>query len=104
MTFCFVYMTAPNEAEAEDLGRKLVEARLVGCVNIIPKMKSIYNWNGKISESNEVIIIAKTETRLYSKVQEFIEKHHSYEIPCILQIPIKEGAAPYLDWLRSSMD
>ena len=56
----FIYMTAGSQEEAARIGRELVSSRLAACVNIIPQMRSIYEWEGRLQEDAEVVMIAKT--------------------------------------------
>lgn len=97
----YIYITTSNKEEAKKIGRDLVEQRLAACVNIIDGMESIYRWEGKIEESNECVLIAKTH---YSKVQKLttrVKELHSYDYPCIVSMTITEdeGNKEYLDWL-----
>ena len=96
-----IYITTGSKEEARSIGRLLVEQRLAACVNIIDGMESIYRWEGKIEESAEAILIAKTH---YSKVKALTEKVkslHSYKCPCVISIPLseEEGNADYIKWL-----
>ncbi len=99
--FCFVYVTASSKEEARRMGRVLVEERLCACVNILDKMESIYHWEGKIEESVESVMIIKTRTELFDRLEKKIKELHMSEVPCIVQIEIPAGSAPYLDWIRA---
>lgn len=101
--FCFIYVTAKNVEEAEKLGRAAVEKKLAACANIFPQMRSIYWWQGKIDTSDEAVLILKTKTTHYKKVEKFIVDNHSYETACVLRLPLDGGSKPYLKWLTESL-
>jgi periplasmic divalent cation tolerance protein len=95
-----VFMTAPKEDEATRIARALVENRLAGCVNIIKDIRSIYNWQGKIEDEKEVLLIAKTRKRLFKRLVKKVKELHSFTVPEIIAMPIVEGSTEYLKWLK----
>ena len=95
-----VYITTPDKTEARQLGMALVESRLVACVNIIDRMRSLYWWEGQIQEDQEVILIAKTTENNLPALKAKVNTMHSYECPCILCLPVTDGNEPYMDWIR----
>ena len=97
--FVSLYITAPSGEVGEVIGRTLVEERLAACINIIPGMRSIYRWEGKIETANEVVLIAKSRATLFTKIERRVKELHPYDCPCILAWPIVAGHQPYLDWL-----
>ena len=98
---CWVYMTAGTFEEARKIGQILVEKNLVACVNLIENMTSIYKWEEKLEEGQEVVMIAKTRKKLMSKLIETVNFHHSYECPCILDLPIQGGSTEFLAWIET---
>ena len=98
--FSIIYSTTGNMEEARKIGRILVEEKLVACVNIIPKIESIYWWQGKIQEDNECILLTKTTDKNIEKTIRRIKELHSYEIPDIVSFPITHGHKKYLDWVE----
>jgi periplasmic divalent cation tolerance protein len=96
-----VFMTAPNGEEAERIAEMLVEARLAACVQILPEMKSVYRWQGKIERQPEVLLIAKTTRSKFPELERRVRASHSFEIPEIVALPVLAGSAPYLQWLLS---
>ena len=101
MTECIVYITTNSTEEAEIIGRNLVSRKLAACVNIIGNMKSIYHWEGTIETGEEVIIIAKTKKALVNELIENVKTLHSSQVPCIVAIPIIDGNADFIQWIRN---
>lgn len=96
-----LYVTTKNIEEARWIGHQLVERRLVACANILPKMESIYRWNGGIQRDEECVLILKTQESRVQEATKAIVELHSYEVPCVVSLPIDAGSGPYLDWLRN---
>ncbi len=96
----FIYITASNIEEAGRIGKELVELRLVACVNIIDKVRSLYWWEGEIQDDQEVIMIAKTRDDLVEQLINKVKSLHSYTCPCIISLPIMEGNQDFLRWIR----
>lgn len=97
----FVYITTGSEEEARNIGKALVNQKLAACVNILNGMQSIYRWEGKIEEANEVILVAKTIQANMDELTKLVCELHSYECPCVISLPVssKEGNPEYIDWL-----
>ena len=96
---CCVYMTAGSIEELKNIGHILVEKNLAACVNLLENMLSIYKWEDKLEEGQEVVIIAKTRKILMPKLIETVKTHHSYDCPCILELPIQGGNPDFLNWI-----
>ena len=94
-----VLTTTPTTEEAESLANGLVESRLAACVQIVPKMTSVYEWEGKIERSDEHLLLIKTLPEKYEVVEKFILDHHSYETPEIVAIDAEKVSSGYLKWL-----
>ena len=101
MKYCSVYVIAASEDEARKIGRALVEEKLAACANILP-VKSIYRWQGKIEEAAEAAMFLKTRSDLVDKVIERVKALHSYEVPCVVSLPIEKGNPDYLKWIGES--
>jgi len=95
-----IYSTTGSVEEARKISRILVEEKLVACVNIIPKIESIYRWQGNIEEDNECVLLAKTTDKNIDKTIQIIKELHSYDVPDIVAIPITHGFKKYLDWVE----
>ncbi|HCI71661.1 MAG TPA: divalent-cation tolerance protein CutA [Balneola sp.] len=100
----FLYITTENKDQASDLGRKIIDADLAACVNIIPAMESIYKWENEIHTNSEAILIVKTHISKVQAVTHFLKENHSYECPCVISLNIAEdeGNPEYLKWLYES--
>ena len=98
---CWVYMTAESFEEAKRIGQILVSQNLAACVNLLENMTSIYNWEDNMEESQEVIMIAKTRKILMPKLIKKVNSLHSYDCPCILELPIQGGNPNFLSWIKS---
>ena len=99
--YIVVYVTAPED-EAVNLAKTLVEERLVACVNIVPGLRSIYWWQGKVEDGPEVLCIMKTRGNLFESLRDRVRELHSYEVEEIIALPILAGNLPYLDWIKEN--
>ncbi|MCX6957738.1 MAG: divalent-cation tolerance protein CutA [Verrucomicrobiae bacterium] len=104
MTSMILLMTTfADEVTAAATVRKLVEESLVACGTIIPKAKSIYSWQGKIEESNEVVVFLKTTQALQSTCMKRLKALHSYEVPEIIAIEPTAVSELYAAWIENSL-
>jgi periplasmic divalent cation tolerance protein len=94
-----VYMTAGSMEEARKIASALVEERLAACANILPQMESVYQWKGEIENDAEVVVIAKTKASLAEKLNARVLELHSYEVPCVVTMPITGGNPEFLAWI-----
>lgn len=93
----FVYITCKDKEEAKKISKALLEKRLIACSNMFP-IESMYWWEGKIQEDNEIVILAKTKAPNYNKIKQEVKKLHSYDVPCILKIDV-EANKLYQKWI-----
>ena len=98
-----VFVTCANAEEAAKIARALVNQRLAACVNISSPIRSIYRWQGKLSDDQEVMLVIKTARPLFDRVRRLVEKLHSYQVPEVVCLPIIDAAPNYLNWLTSSV-
>jgi periplasmic divalent cation tolerance protein len=96
-----LYITASSVDEAELIGRTLVAERLVACANLVPGVRSFYQWDGKVQDGEEVLVLCKTRTDLAEGAIARVKALHSYDCPCIVALPIETGNPDYLDWIKS---
>ncbi len=93
-----VLTTCPNNQEAEELARSLVEKHLAACVQITG-ITSYYEWKNKVNKDEERLLLIKTQTERYDEIEQFITRHHSYDVPEIISMPIHNGSDAYLHWI-----
>ena len=98
-----VLSTAGSEEEARRIARYLVERQLAACVNVIPRMESVYRWQGKIESNQECLLVIKTNADQFPAVRDAICELHSYELPECIALSIEDGSSEYLDWLGDSL-
>lgn len=94
-----VMTTTENQVQAELIAHTLVENRLAACVQILPSMISVYQWQGKLEKSTENLLLIKTLAENYTEIEKTIKAHHPYDIPEIISLPIQSGSPGYLVWL-----
>ena len=98
-----VLVTAPSEAAALDIGRKVVDERLAACVSVVPGITSIYHWQGQREETAEALLLIKTRPEGYAALQRRVLELHPYSVPEVLGLPVAEGAPAYVQWVRESI-
>jgi len=96
------YVPCASEKEARNISKILAEEKLVACANIV-KSESMFNWEGELENSDEWIILAKTLPSKFKEVSTRVLELHSYDVPCILGIPIKEVNEEYLNWVKEQL-
>ena len=95
-----VYVTVGSGEEADRMAQALVGEQLAACVNRVRSIQSVYRWQGKIEQNDEELLIIKTRRQLFPALEKRVKELHSYSIPEIIGLPIIEGSADYLTWLR----
>lgn len=96
-----VLTNLPDAAGAEALARRLVEARLAACVNILAPCRSVYRWQDKVESAAEVPLLIKVRRAAYPALENAIRAAHPYELPEIVAVPVSVGLPAYLDWVRT---
>src|SRR6476659_2140885 len=95
--------TTGSDSEAGKIATALVERRLAACVNIIPKIKSVYIWQDGVESAEEFLLVIKTLKAQEEQVQSAVRELHSYELPECIAIAIESGSAEYLEWIADSV-
>lgn len=98
-----VFTTAGSESEARTIAQELVERRLAACVNIVPRIQSVYRWKEEVESAEEYLLLVKTRKDCAEKVQQAIRELHSYELPECVVISMEAGSEEYLNWLDESV-
>jgi periplasmic divalent cation tolerance protein len=96
--YCMILSTCPDIREAEKLALALIENKLAACVQITG-VTSFYEWDRKVNRDTEQLLIIKAKKSLYPEIEAFISKHHSYDVPEIIEIPIGNGLNAYFNWI-----
>ncbi len=99
-----VLCTCPDAVTAKSLAAGLVERGLAACVNVLPEIRSIYRWRGKVHDDGEVLLLAKTTRLAYGSLESWLLEHHPYEVPEVLALPVQAGATDYLDWVLNEVE
>ena len=94
-----IFVTAGSAEEAGRIGRALVEERLVACANVVPAVRSIYRWEGRIADEAECLLILKTRSERFADVEARVRSLHSYRVPEIVALDATQVSTPYLEWL-----
>jgi periplasmic divalent cation tolerance protein len=97
-----VLVTCPSQAVARTIARTLVEERLAACVNLLPRITSVYRWEGKLTVGTEVLLVIKSRRARFPALARRVAALHPYSVPEIIAVPIQAGSRPYLAWLSES--
>lgn len=96
-------VTAKDKPEAHTIAKGLLEKKLAACVNVIDSVESVFWWQGRIDNAQEVLLVIKTKADLMAEVIRTVKSLHSYDTPEIIALPIVAGSQDYLDWIGSSV-
>ena len=103
MSLRLVFVTCPSAVVAANLAKTLVEERLAACGNIVPGLRSIYRWQGKIEDETECLLLLKTTADGFAALEQRVRALHPYEVPEILGVAV-DGALPaYVQWVADSL-
>ena len=94
-----VFVTAPGKDSALALARQVVEESLAACGNLIPNVTSVFRWDEKVTEEEEVLLILKTSVQKSPALIARVAELHTYEVPEVLSLRVEDGFGPYLDWV-----
>ncbi|WP_199610904.1 divalent-cation tolerance protein CutA [Flocculibacter collagenilyticus] len=103
-TYAIVLCTCGSEHAANTLAQQLVELNLAACVNILPNIRSVYKWQGKVEIAQETQLIIKTLVSKFHLLESAIKQHHDYDVPEIIMLPVEGGSDDYLSWINQSLD
>jgi periplasmic divalent cation tolerance protein len=101
MDTLLVITNCPDEKSANAIALAIVEAKLAACVNILPRVQSIYRWQGTVESASEIPLLIKTTAANYPALEKAIAGLHPHAIPEIIALPIAQGLPAYLNWLRA---
>lgn len=103
METILILTNLPDRVVADKLANALVTERLAACVNILPPCTSVYRWEGKVDQANEVPMVIKSTKNLFSEVEKVILNHHPYELPEIITLKVDGGSTAYLQWVGAQL-
>ncbi len=93
-------VTAPDAEVGARIARALVEERWAACVNLVPGVRSVYRWEGKLEDEAEVLLVVKTRADRVSGLAERLRALHPYDVPELVALPVEQGLEAYLAWVR----
>ncbi len=96
-----LYATFAGKEEALSIAHKLLEEKLIACANVLDGGASIYRWQGEVQQASEVILFAKTTEAQAEKAASRIKELHSYELPCVLILPVESGLPEFMEWVET---
>lgn len=94
-----VFCTCPDQLSAEQIAKSLVAQGLAACVNLIPHVISVFQWQGKQESEQEVLMLIKTRDERYPDVEKAVKSLHPYELPELITVPVSRGLPEYLNWV-----
>src|ERR1035441_4904387 len=100
--FAIVLVTAPDLKIARALAKTALQAKLIACANLVPKIESHYWWQGKIESSAEVLLVLKTQKSRLAALEKLVLAQHPYDTPEFIVLPLSAGNKKYLDWLAEN--
>ena len=96
-----VLVTCPPD-KAQGIADALVEERVAACVNVVPSLNSVYRYKGEVHHENEAMLLVKTTKDRFEALKQAVLKHHPYELPEVIAVPVECGHTPYLEWVIES--
>ena len=96
-----VITNCPDEAAANAIALAVVEARLAACVNILPRVQSVYRWQGAVESATEIPLFIKSTAAGYPALEALIRERHPYDVPEIIALPVTQGLPAYLNWVAA---
>jgi periplasmic divalent cation tolerance protein len=94
-----VLVTTPTPERAAEIARALVEERLAACGNVVPAIRSIYRWEGKVQDDGEALLVLKTTRARFEALRDRVLALHPYQVPEVIALPVEAGSAAYLAWI-----
>ncbi len=98
-----ILITTNMDEEAEKIANKLLTQRKAACVNIIPKVRSLFWWKGELDSADEAVLIVKTKASLVDEIVSLVKEAHSYEVPEVIALPLIGGNPDYLNWMSDEL-
>ncbi len=102
--YIVVLCTCPDLDVSEKIANHLVENKIAACVNITSKINSVYFWQGVVERDTEYLLIIKTKSKLFEKLENEIKSLHPYTVPEIIAMPVILGSKDYLNWIDETVN
>ena len=99
-----LFITTANADEAQRIADVLLNERKAACVNIVPRVSSRFWWQGKLESAEESLLIVKTKASVLDEVVNLVKKHHGYDVPEVIALPIIGGNQDYLEWMGKEVE
>lgn len=99
-----ILMTAPDAAAGAQIARALLEERLIACANVVPAIRSLYRWEGRVEDSEESLVVMKSTAGVVDAIAARVRQLHPYDVPEVVATEVVAGLEPYLDWVREETD
>ncbi|MFQ5718637.1 MAG: divalent-cation tolerance protein CutA [Acidobacteriota bacterium] len=96
--------TVGSREQATHIAEELIGRHLAACVNIVPAVRSIYRWKGKVWDDEEYLLVIKSTRARFDALRDAIQSLHSYELPEVIAMPVSDGDAGVLDWIARSVE
>ena len=94
-----VLVTTPTPERAAEIARAVVEERLAACGNVVPGLRSIFRWEGKVEDEAEALLVLKTTRARFEALKDRVLALHPYQVPEVIALPVEAGSAAYLEWI-----
>ncbi len=101
--YIVVFVTCVSASQARKIASALVADQLAACVNIVPAIKSLFRWQGKVDKAAETLLVIKSRKSLFPRICRTVKQLHSYTVPEIIALPIVCGNKDYLEWIDESV-
>ena len=98
-----ILITTNMDEEAQEIANRLLTQRKAACVNIIPKVRSLFWWKGELDSADEAVLIVKTKASLVDEIVSLVREAHSYEVPEVIALPLIGGNPDYLNWMSDEL-
>jgi periplasmic divalent cation tolerance protein len=98
-----VLSTTESIDQARRIAEALLDRKLAACVNIIPRITSIFRWKGEVQEAEEWLLLIKTNRSAFERLRAALKELHPYELPECIAVAIDDGSEEYLNWISGSL-
>ena len=99
---CVALVAVGSESQGIEIGKALIEERFAACVNLIKGVRSLYMWEGRLADDQEILMLIKTSRSVFPRLRARVLELHPYQVPEIIALPVLEGSPPYVKWVIDS--